>query len=287
MPTGERKYYSVRNALNQGELNLDLGMLKQLFLAIYSDFRDEYYFQKAFGYECVDAGFVLGTTGQNTEAFFLRKLRKQNLWPIETMVNNYSEGDLFDIIELLYDLIAKPIDGYYHSWDQCGWHYQTFDEPAGQSEFRQKINDILRDYCEGYELSEAGEILSIGDTGLESLLEAEVPEFDPDNIDGRLKQAVLKFRRYNSSDEERREAVRALADILEYLRTKYGTNLIKKDESYLFDIANNFGIRHHNPRQKTDYDTGIWLPWVFYVYLASIHLSIRLNQRTSSEEDKD
>jgi hypothetical protein len=281
----ERKYYSVRNALNQGKLHLDLDLLKQLFLAIYSDFRDKYYFQEAFGYECVDAGFVPGTTGRDTEAFFLIKLRKQNLWPIETMIDNYSEDDLFDVIELLHDLIAKPIDGYYHSWDQCGWHYQTFDEPAGQSEFRQKINDILRDYCEGYELSEAGEILSIGDTGLESLLKAEIPEFDPDNIDGRLKQAVSKFHRYKSSDEERREAVRALADILEYLRTKYGTHLIRKDEAYLFDIANNFGIRHHNPRQKTNCDADVWLPWIFYVYLASIHLSIRLNQRTSSEED--
>ena len=38
----------------------------------------------------------------------------------------------------------------------------------------------------------------------------------------------------------------------------------------LFNIANNFGIRHHKPGQKTDYDRDIWLPWMFYIYLATL-----------------
>ncbi|MDD3621153.1 MAG: hypothetical protein PHQ81_01965 [Methanofollis sp.] len=146
---------------------------------------------------------------------------------------------------------------------------------------------MLRDYQEGYELSEDGEILLIGDTGLEQLLETEIPEFDPDNIDNRLRQAILKFRRYRSSDDEKREAVRALADIFEYIRAEYKTSLPKNDESDLFNIINNFGIRHHNPSQKTDYDHSVWLPWMFYTFLASIHLSIRLIKQGALEKGTD
>lgn len=62
---------------------------------------------------------------------------------------------------------------------------------------------------------------------------------------------------------------------------------MKADESDLFQIANRFVIRHHEPSQKTNYDAAIWLPWMFYVYLASIHLSLRLIQRANSEEDED
>ncbi|KLK88491.1 hypothetical protein SZ63_05610 [Methanoculleus sediminis] len=285
-----RRYYSVRKGINQGELDFDLNLLKRAFNSIYSDFNNKYYFQKAFGYKCVDDGTVPGTTGSDIEIFFLRKLLKPNLWPIGKMIDNYSEDDLFDVIELLYDLIAKPLVGYEHKWNNCGWHYQTFDDETGQSEFRKEINEILRSYREGYELSASGEILLIGDKGLEDLHQEEVPEFDPDNIDERLKQAVLKFRRYKSSDEEKREAVRTLADILEYLRDKlgkHGTYLLSKDEDALFNIANNFGIRHHNLRQQTNYDATTWLPWMFYIYLASIHLSIRLIQRANSEADED
>lgn len=43
--------------------------------------------------------------------------------------------------------------------------------------------------------------------------------------------------------------------------------------SDLFQIANEFGVRHHNQKQKqkTNYDERIWLSWMFYYYLANIH----------------
>ena len=64
-------------------------------------------------------------------------------------------------------------------------------------------------------------------------------------------------------------------DVLEYLRPQIKALLIKQDESDLFNIANNFGIRHHNEFQKTNYDTPIWLSWMFYYYLATIHAILR------------
>jgi hypothetical protein len=83
---------------------------------------------------------------------------------------------------------------------------------------------------------------------------------------------------------ERRNAVRMLADILESLRPKLKLVLTHKDEDDLFNIANNFGIRHKNERQKTDYDP-LWLSWMFYYYLATIHFVTRRLEKTEKRTD--
>jgi hypothetical protein len=55
-----------------------------------------------------------------------------------------------------------------------------------------------------------------------------------------------------------------------------GTVLDGKDESAIFDLANNFAIRHHNPNQKANYDRAIWYSWIFHFYLATYHAAVRL-----------
>jgi len=198
----------------------------------------------------VDAGEIHGLVGSDVELHFFKKLRKPDLWPIYDKYKDYVEDDVFDVIELLYDLISKPLAGNYHSWNDCGWHYDTFDKEVGRKEFRDEINEFLKDYQDGWELSESGEILSKGDEGLNNLYKANLPEFDSDNVNDKVKNAILKFRRHKSSINERKEAVRELADVLEFLRPQVKQELLTKDESDLFNIANNFGIRHHNQIQK-------------------------------------
>lgn len=79
---------------------------------------------------------------------------------------------------------------------------------------------------------------------------------------------------------DRRDAVRDLADVLESLRSEAKTVLTKRDEADLFNLANNFGIRHFNAQQKMEYDQDIWLSWMFYYYLATIHAVTRLIERS-------
>lgn len=273
----KREYYSIRTGSNP-QKNIELDMLRRLFKDVYLSFSQRYYFQEAFGYYCVDQDSVVGTLGNDVEAQMFLAFRKGELWPIEEKCLDYSEDDLFDVVEFLHDNVSLPVSGYYHDHAGCGWHYSEFDRFNGQLEFRTELNALLRDYNEGYELSEDGEILVLGDKGLRSIFRAEIPSSDPENITARVDAAVTKFR-HRSSLNDRRDAVRDLADVLEYLKPELRKVLSRKDESDLFNLANNFGIRHHNPSQRTDYDETIWYSWMFYYYLATIHAVLRLIEK--------
>jgi len=272
----ERRYYSIRTGKNPTGKCLDLSSLKRLFIALYNDFSSRGYFQETFGYYCIDLGDVDGKAGRDIEAYMLWKVRKSGLWPIDEKYKDYSEDDLFDVLEFLYDHISKPISGREHTWGDCGWHYHEFDKQAGQDEFKAEVNRFLLAYGDGYELSPLGEMVSLAEPGMEALLEAQLPKYDPQNVEAVVEQAIRKFSGYRSSIEDKREAVRALVDILEFLRPKLKQLLTKKDENDLFNIANNFAIRHHSPSQKTEYDQSIWLRWMFYFYLATIHAVVGL-----------
>jgi len=280
----KRPYYSIRTGRNPNAPNISLQLFLRLFKELFLSFEEKDYFQESFGYYCVDQDEVPGKLGRDISAVLLRKLRKDNLWPILDKYEQYSEDDLFDMIEFLHDHISYPVDGYYHDYCDCGWHYSEFDTSKGREEFRQEVNELLRDYSSGYELSESGEILILADSGIESLFEAPVPTEDTENIRARVASAVVKFRRSRSSLDDRRDAIRDLADVLEFLRPKVREVLASKDESDLFELANRYGIRHHRPDQKTDYDKPIFYSWMFYYYLATIHAALRLIQKGEGVE---
>ncbi|WP_255147332.1 hypothetical protein [Synechococcus sp. ATX 2A4] len=261
-------------------------MLREFFVAIYEAFENKGYFQERLGINCVD-GYINGSVG-DVVLYSFRKLRRKGLFPILSRKDDFTEDEIFDLIEFLYDHVSQPIpsSGHYHSWNQCGHHYSEFIQGSAQDEFRDEINDLLRDYNEGYELSRKGEILSLPGGSLEPLLQAAVPAYDPSNVSARVEAAVEKFRRRKSSIEDRRDAIRDLADVLEHLRPQLKNVLRSQDEADLFNIANNFGIRHHNARQKIDYDRLIWLSWIFYFYLATIHAAVRLVQKSEETSSR-
>jgi hypothetical protein len=275
----ENGYYSSRTGKHPGGPRLDLAVLKKLVLSIYGSFQNRDYFQEAFGYDCIDSGDVPGTLGRDVAGAILIAIRKDNLWPWPERASECSEDDLFDMLEFLYDHVSKPIDGYFHSYQNCGTHYSTFNKQEGRKEFRAALNPVLAAYAQGFCISDAGEVLELPAPGLAPLTDADLPMYDPDNVEGRVLVAVACFRRHGSSLEDRRHALRDLADVLEFLRPRVKDVIPSKDEADLFNLANNFGIRHHNERQKTGYEAAIWYSWMFYYYLATIHACVRLIDR--------
>ncbi|XOV88076.1 MAG: hypothetical protein ACFHX7_24475 [Pseudomonadota bacterium] len=278
----ERPYYSVRTGKNPQGGGFGLASALRLFLSVYEQLDRDGYFQEYLGFGCVDAGFIPGKLGEDIEAAILLDLRKEGLWPIREKLEHYSEDDFFDMEEYLYDHATEGDKGYFHGFVDCGWHYETFKtDDSGKREYRSRINRVLRAYGKGYELDERGEIFSLPEPGYENILSANLPSNDPENIEAKVQAAVYKFTRARSTLDERRDAIRDLADVLEFLRPQLKTVLDSEDESDLFNIANNFGIRHHNQNQKTNYDRNIWYSWLFYYYLSTIHASLRLIEKRS------
>ena len=115
----------------------------------------------------------------------------------------------------------------------------------------------MRNYSTGYKLNNEGEVITSTDKGFENLLETAVP-FNDDDLESRMTHAISLFRSGHSSVEQRRDALRNLGDILEKLRSEASQVLTEKDESDIFHLLNQFGIRHHNLNQKTDYDQPIF-----------------------------
>lgn len=191
-----------------------------------------------------------------------------------------TEEHIFDTLEFLYDHAAKP-GTWTNMTSDTGYNYSDYDgydEVKGKEEFRQKTNTFLCDYKSGYELTKDGVILALGSGGLQHILDAEIVPYDEANVDSKVRDAILKWRNRQLSDTEKKAAIRELADVFEWFKKtgRLEGALNGKDDSAIFEIANKFAIRHHNPQQKSGYDKSIWYSWMFHFYLATYHAVVRL-----------
>lgn len=265
----KRKFFSERQSGKERSYGLD--ELKELFKYEVEELGRCGYLDQYFGGE---SNGGVGELGSDPSIRVYACLRKKGLWPLGDMSGYSSEGDVFDMIEYLFERVSG------RDYDFNGVYY---DKTSGKEFYLSNINGILRGYGGGFELSENGDVMSLVPEGLELLFDADINHPDKENVEKRVRAAKLSFRMRDKeagSFQNRKNAVRELADVLEFLVKKSREKVIfKKDESDLFEIANNFGIRHHNIDQKTDYDKCVFLSWVFYYYLASIHACVHLLKR--------
>lgn len=273
-----RDYYNRRTG-NDLPPRLTLAETRRSLAASFQFIEQAGYLQRAFGYYCVDSKDVPGLEGADLRQALLLATGIRIATTVSEFLDDADEVSVFTLIEFLYDHVAKPLKdaGYFHSFSGCGWHYDChsdkFDQSSARLEWREKVNAFLKFYDDGYELSGTGEIIRIASDGMSDLVQAETPSGVSDTDRAKLKNAVRAFRLARSSREERKQAVRELVDILEFHRDEVKTHL-SQDERDLFNIANNFALRHHRAGQKDDYDD-VWLDWLFYVYLATAHLVLR------------
>jgi hypothetical protein len=251
-----RRYYSSRKqpqCLTLQELYLKLQHLYLLF-------RDRDYLRSRAGITKYDIPSVIkhaAGVALSFQPFPLTKWEEPDI----------TEDHVFDALEFLYDHVSKP-----GQWEN------EYDDEAGRKEFKEKANAFLSDYKSGYELTEEGIVLALGTDGLQNILSADIVPYDEANVDSKVRSAITKWRNRHLSLSEKKEAIRELADVFEWLKKTKGLTAVLdgKDESAIFDLANNFAIRHHNPKQKTNYDRVIWYSWIFHFYLATYHATVRL-----------
>lgn len=272
-----RAYYAARK-YGPSSAGLSLDDLRELLYSAYQHFEHNGYFVEAFGFTCVDTGFESGYIGSGEDSYIRLVLERGKLWPMEQHYKTYDEDDIFTLIEFLYDHISKPGTKTFHSWDNCGFHYSNFQRDDGRREFRERMNLPLGRYEHGWQLTEDGQLLSLPPQGMATLIAAPLPSADL-TTQQTVAAATIKFRRHGSNLGDRQDAVRDLADVLEWLRPQIKTTLLKEDEKDLFNIANNFGIRHMNNQQKVSYDRAVWLSWIFYHYLNTINAFLHMLKR--------
>jgi hypothetical protein len=135
-----RPYYSERQGRGPKVTPLPFEQIQRLVFQAFDGFFAKDYFQEAFGYYCVDAGDVEGTLGADRGAHFLLTTFRDDLWPYRSNAAAFDADALFDVVEILYDLVSAPTKGWHHDFSGCGWHYHDFDRTAGQDEYRAALN---------------------------------------------------------------------------------------------------------------------------------------------------
>lgn len=293
-----RRYFSERRGRGPKAEPLPFEKLRKLVINALDTLREKGYFQEAFGVECVD-GDSPGALGYNPNSYFERVIMREDIWPYwggpptramgDPVPPGYKQWDadtLFDVVEVLHDLVSKGTDGWYHNYNDCGTHYQAFNRAEGQEDYRQVLNEVLRLGDPAYKLDSHGQIVEVGSPEFEQLLDAPVPPgTEHDLVTSKIDAAVIRFRARGASIDDRRHAVRDLADVLEALRGDVRESMLSADERAIFHLANGFALRHNNRSQRGDYNRITWLRWAFYVYLATIHAVLRVRRMADARPD--
>jgi len=246
------------------------------FISLVARLEDRGYFERSFQKDCVDNPATI-----NPADLILAEIGVPDLWPLAT--NRFaSDQDLFlDVVEVLGEFVAAPQSRYLHPYGQCGWHHQDFSISQGRELYYWQVNRLLSQTSLGLQLATSGEdrgrlVETSGDPRND--LVALTVEVAGDDTRDPIQHAIALFRRRGASLEDKRSACVTLAGVLELRRQLLRGELFRRDEGALFQIANEFDLRHRAASQQSDYDPA-FLDWVFWWYLGTIELTDRIVAR--------
>jgi hypothetical protein len=278
-PGTRKPYWSTRTIARSLPIRLDLDQTVQAFVQLIDEFKADGYLAQAFGKECVDDR---GGPGPTPADVLSRRLGYSVEWPLETVKPDLD--DFCDLVEVFHDVVARPSTRWYHDFSGCGWHYSGFATGPARRLYRWRVNRMLDASTVDLRLADSGEdlgrLVRVEPTGLEDLPERAVEAAAPETVD-RVQHAIALFRARAATVEERRSAVITLAGILEERRDLLKAELLPKDEAVLFQIANQFAVRHQKADQRADYDP-TFLDWLFWWYLGTVQLTDQLLARQAS-----
>jgi hypothetical protein len=285
-PGTRKPYWSARRMRWDSRRRLGSRAFHRRLIEVIEELETDGYFVQAFGQYCVDQD-----GHPDPSPVLSRRLGYQVSWPLEIDDEGprLSLDYLCDYVEVLHDVVARPSRRSYHDFNRCGWHYSAFATGPARRLYRWRVNRLLADSDLGLRLAEEGEdvgrLVRVEPTGLEDLPERAVEGAAPETVD-RVQHAIALFRARAATVEERRSAVITLAGILEERRGLLKAEVLTKDETALFQIANQFAVRHQKADQRGDYDPA-FLDWLFWWYLGTVQLTDQLVARQTPASGKD
>ncbi|WP_010233414.1 hypothetical protein [Clostridium arbusti] len=266
------KYYAERNNLLEENFNISFEDLKQHFYKIYMYFANT---------KCFDVAIkgvwkkpqweeeyltIPPLLAPSPETFFMKQLSSNEIYPIFQYYENYTETELFTVIEILYDKI-------------CTYDYKnSVINNDVKKEFAIQINNVLQLYDDGYFLEiHSGTITKGANDPVKNMLSEDLSKILPEDIMTKTRTAIKMYYRFDSNMEMKTKAITILADILEPLRDElkdilnHGYETNKNDhDKLIFEIVNNFNIRHTNTKQHENYEHEIWYDWMIQYYSSVI-----------------
>lgn len=273
-------------------------VLLRLIFKILTRLKDEGYFIEAFEegewYELRAGGEPLIALPriEDPEAWLMLTFGVEGLWPDLAEPRRLADqaalatpfidrGLLLDTLELFHrDVVSRPVT------DEEGNFEGSYDRGGGQRELRQALAPVLGRLDPPLEMRSDGEITPRSAVGLEVLSDQPLPSTAAaDDVRGKVQDAIRLFRDRTVSAEGQLAALTQLAGVLERLRDddRLADAMAGRDSGALFDIANNYGIRHDNADQRRDYGPA-FREWIFHAYLAAIRLSTRVADEEGPED---
>lgn len=274
--TPRRPYWRERKAgpASPSAIRLSSSAVVREFVDLIDELSQKGYLEKNFGNDCPDEESYIDPNN-----VLWKKLGVETLWPLDRSALNSDLDMFFDVVEVLHDLIARPLTRSMHGYAGCTWHYGNFDVSSGRAVYIWRVNRIFDNSTLGLRLAEngddSGRLVTTTDDGRAALTSAVSARKDDGPAD-QVRHALELFRDRSADRNSKRSAVAVLALVLEERRHGViAESLSSGDRGALFNIANNFHIRHQDAKQRRDYDD-FYLDWIFWVYLATIELTNRV-----------
>lgn len=166
-------------------------------------------------------------------------------WPLETVFvegeGYFSERQPFapdtllvlDFIEFVHASVAKPISGKYH--DFFSHHHLTFDQEAGQEDFRATVNRIFARNGVAFEMLPNGRIERVLPPVLGEELKRTLFNTGDRTLDNMLDECRAKFSDRNPL--VRREALERLWDAWERLKSLADPSDKKRSVKIILDAV--------------------------------------------------
>lgn len=269
-----RPYWRERRAGQRQAVVLSAAAVVREVITLVAELADAGYFEKRFGKDCVD-----DPRGDEPSRLMERELGVEGLWPLNRAHLTEDIDLFFDMLEMLHDLVSRPLTRWAHNYGGCAWHHSTFEIEPGRVVYRWRVNKILQRSDLGLRLAEEGDdvgrLVAVTDDARTELVDAVAARDDGEPSD-QVRHALALFRERGADRHQKRSAIAALALVLEERRHNVLVDaMADSDRGALFAIANKFHVRHQDAKQKRDYDE-FYLDWIFWVYLSSIELTNRV-----------
>ena len=283
-----RPYYGARTSHSSPEplqsAGPDLAAAQRDWSREVAHLQERGYLDRVTPRPCVDDDNFAGPPDQDRalDAAIADRLGEAGLW--RPRQESWDEVTFYSLVEVFHDLVARPRGRWAHNFNGCGWHYERFAPFPAQVLYRWKVNRLLERHGLHLMLAKTGEDTGRRvhrvDEGRQALVDSAL------NVPHQERRvsvahAIALFRSRDASRDEKRSACTVLASLLEERRTLLKSELFKKDEGALFQIANEFAIRHRDAKQHPEYDDA-YLDWVFWWYLATVELTDKLVHRQKS-----